>query len=158
MVVYTILRMIWCGNLCMCSCRVFIHYLIHAFVHDFFGVLCMCFIHDFMYEFIHGVAHAFMHELLQDLIHEFMHDFVSDFVCSCCVREGGREDAGGWGENREAGVPRKNLRAEKKKRRGKREEERTPEAASQVVQLAAGETLRSNPCGAATSQVPPNHL
>ena len=63
------------------------------------------------------------------------------------------------GENREAGEPRKNSvksqykRGRGRKRRGgrKREEERTPGAASQVDKVAAGESPRSGPCGAATS-------
>ena len=63
------------------------------------------------------------------------------------------------GENREAGEPRKNsVKSQYKtgrgrKRRGgrKREEERTPGAASQVDRVAAGESSRSGPCGAATS-------
>ena len=55
-------------------------------------------------------------------------------------------------KSREAGEPRKKAEGGRKRRGGrKREEERAPEAASQVVQLAAGETLRSSPCGAATS-------
>ena len=64
----------------------------------------------------------------------------------------------GGGKVGRRGSPVKAGRGRKRRGGRKREEERTPEAVSQVDKLAAGETLRSSPCGAATSLSSPCSL